>query len=154
VGRRASQSAIYAVPYPTAFDAAVRILGTLGMTVESADQANGAIHAKHSMSVRTWGEVISVLVRASGTEGTQVEVTSALKLGLADWGKNKTNVARIHEAIAADLTAGSASAAAAAPAPAAWLPDPLSRHEHRWWDGQRWTESVSDGGVVSTDPLA
>jgi hypothetical protein len=32
-----------------------------------------------------------------------------------------------------------------------WYPDPLQRHEHRYWDGSRWTEQVSDGGQVSED---
>ncbi|QGG96492.1 phospholipid scramblase-related protein [Actinomarinicola tropica] len=35
----------------------------------------------------------------------------------------------------------------------AWHPDPHGRHELRWWDGQRWTEHVSDGGVTSTDAV-
>jgi len=37
--------------------------------------------------------------------------------------------------------------------PARWLPDPLGRHELRYWDGQRWTEHVSDSGVVAADPV-
>ena len=37
--------------------------------------------------------------------------------------------------------------------PAAWHPDPLGRHELRWWDGSRWTEHVADGGETSTDPV-
>jgi uncharacterized RDD family membrane protein YckC len=36
--------------------------------------------------------------------------------------------------------------------PARWAPDPLGRHEYRYWDGAQWTEHVSDGGVVRTDP--
>lgn len=36
---------------------------------------------------------------------------------------------------------------------AAWHPDPTGQHELRYWDGSQWTEHVSDGGVVSTDPL-
>ena len=34
-----------------------------------------------------------------------------------------------------------------------WHPDPQGRHEHRFWDGTAWTDQVSDGGVVSTDPV-
>ena len=37
--------------------------------------------------------------------------------------------------------------------PAAWHPDPTSAHEYRWWDGERWTEHVADGGQASVDPL-
>jgi uncharacterized RDD family membrane protein YckC len=36
--------------------------------------------------------------------------------------------------------------------PARWAPDPLGRHQYRYWDGSQWTEHVSDDGVVSTDP--
>ncbi|HEY5888075.1 MAG TPA: DUF2510 domain-containing protein, partial [Acidimicrobiales bacterium] len=35
---------------------------------------------------------------------------------------------------------------------AGWQPDPNGRHEYRYWDGSAWTDQVSDGGVVSSDP--
>ena len=37
--------------------------------------------------------------------------------------------------------------------PAAWHPDPTGKHDHRWWDGERWTEHVADAGRSSIDPL-
>ena len=37
--------------------------------------------------------------------------------------------------------------------PAAWHPDPMGRHQHRYWDGSKWTDHVSDDGVTSTDPV-
>jgi hypothetical protein len=36
--------------------------------------------------------------------------------------------------------------------PASWQTDPTGRHDHRYWDGTRWTEHVADAGVASTDP--
>ena len=36
---------------------------------------------------------------------------------------------------------------------AAWLPDPRHRHEFRYWDGNFWTDHVSDGGLAGLDPL-
>ena len=36
--------------------------------------------------------------------------------------------------------------------PARWAPDPLGRHQYRYWDGTGWTEHVSDDGRVGTDP--
>lgn len=36
----------------------------------------------------------------------------------------------------------------------AWHPDPSGRHQYRWWDGAAWTESVSDNGVVGSDPVS
>lgn len=38
--------------------------------------------------------------------------------------------------------------------PANWYPDPMGRHELRYWDGSVWTDHVSDRGVTSTDPVA
>lgn len=34
---------------------------------------------------------------------------------------------------------------------AGWFADPTRRHQLRYWDGTRWTENVSDGGVTSID---
>lgn len=38
-------------------------------------------------------------------------------------------------------------------APAGWLADPTGRHQLRYWDGNAWTDNVSDSGATSTDPL-
>lgn len=38
-------------------------------------------------------------------------------------------------------------------APAGWLPDSSGRHDLRYWDGNQWTEHVSDGGTQGTDSL-
>lgn len=43
--------------------------------------------------------------------------------------------------------------AAQAVSPPMWHPDPSGRFEYRWWDGQRWTSSVSRGGVRLDDPI-
>ncbi|MEP7112685.1 MAG: phospholipid scramblase-related protein [Ilumatobacteraceae bacterium] len=37
--------------------------------------------------------------------------------------------------------------------PASWHPDPMGRHQLRYWDGTVWTDHVSDNGVQATDPL-
>ena len=37
--------------------------------------------------------------------------------------------------------------------PAAWHPDPTGRHEYRYWDGQSWTDHVSDGGIIGSDAV-
>ena len=34
-----------------------------------------------------------------------------------------------------------------------WKSDPTTRHEYRWWDGEKWTEHVADSGVQSLDHL-
>jgi hypothetical protein len=37
--------------------------------------------------------------------------------------------------------------------PPGWVADPYGRHELRYWDGDEWTEHVSDGGLVATDAV-
>ncbi len=37
--------------------------------------------------------------------------------------------------------------------PANWYPDPVNRHQLRYWDGANWTDHVSDNGVSGVDPL-
>jgi uncharacterized protein YxjI len=34
-----------------------------------------------------------------------------------------------------------------------WYPDPMGRHELRYWDGRGWTDHVSDQGVAATDAV-
>lgn len=57
-------------------------------------------------------------------------------------------------ALAQHQAAQQASQVAASAMDAAqWHPDPLGRHELRYWDGSDWTDNVSDGGVPSTEPV-
>jgi hypothetical protein len=37
--------------------------------------------------------------------------------------------------------------------PAGWHADPTGRFELRYWDGVRWTDRVSTGGLTSDDPV-
>jgi uncharacterized RDD family membrane protein YckC len=37
--------------------------------------------------------------------------------------------------------------------PPRWAPDPLGRHQYRYWDGAQWTDHVADNGRNSIDPL-
>lgn len=37
--------------------------------------------------------------------------------------------------------------------PANWYPDPMGRHQLRYWDGNSWTDHVASNGVQSNDPL-
>ena len=37
--------------------------------------------------------------------------------------------------------------------PANWYPDPIGRHELRYYDGTQWTEHVSSSGRQGVDPL-
>jgi hypothetical protein len=37
--------------------------------------------------------------------------------------------------------------------PPGWDPDPLGRHQLRYWDGDDWTSWVSDFDIIGQDPL-
>lgn len=52
----------------------------------------------------------------------------------------------------AGSTLTAVSDASANPA-AKWYPDPLGRHELRYWDGGQWTDHVSSSGTTAVDPL-
>jgi len=38
--------------------------------------------------------------------------------------------------------------------PPAWLPDPTSHYQFRYWDGEQWTDHAATDGTVAHDPLA
>ena len=35
-----------------------------------------------------------------------------------------------------------------------WYPDPMGKHEYRWFDGTNWTDQVSSHGKTSVDPIS
>lgn len=51
-----------------------------------------------------------------------------------------------------DLTTGTTNPALAT-VPPMWAPDPYGRAEFRYYDGQRWTDFVANGGQQTLDPL-
>jgi len=40
-----------------------------------------------------------------------------------------------------------------APTPPGWFPDPSGKHQHRYFDGTRWTEHVATNGDQPVDPM-
>lgn len=37
--------------------------------------------------------------------------------------------------------------------PPGWYPDPMKRHELRYWDGTKWSEHVSNAGIAAREHL-
>jgi hypothetical protein len=75
----------------------------------------------------------------------------AIHAALDDYaGVSSVNVAHVgHSQSAGVADAGQAVAASAdrqaqEMPPAAWHPDPHGQHRWRWWDGEQWTDHVSD----------
>jgi len=61
----------------------------------------------------------------------------------------------IGEHSSAQVTEASPAAEQEGPssARADWYPDPLGRHQQRYWDGSSWTDHVADEGTQGTDPI-
>jgi hypothetical protein len=137
-----SETRIFPGPYDRVFRAVCDAAVAEGMTVGSADPAAGQIYLSTSMSLMSWGENLGVTLRPVES-GVAATVSSSLKFGLVDWGRNSENINNLFYRIGSLLTAPVG----------AWHPDPSGRHELRWWDGSRWTEQVSDGGRQGIAPL-
>jgi hypothetical protein len=133
--------------YGAVFDAACAAARAEKMNVTFADPAQGLITVSAAMSAFSWGENAEIRVWEVHPGRAGVRIRSALKFGLVDWGRNKKNVDRLFGRIAELLTNPPP------PPPAGWHPDPMGRHQLRYWDGASWTDHVSDAGVTSTDPV-
>ena len=104
MGRSYEAERSFAQPKTVVFDAAQRAIPTIkGMSVRSADPASGRIAASKGVSLRSWGENVSVVVEDDGPDRSRVKVESRLKAQLMDWGANKQNVESVLNAIALQL---------------------------------------------------
>ena len=135
---------VFTEEYPRVFSAVCEAAALEEMTVVAADPGRGAITLKTRVTVWSWGENLHAQVFQVAPGSTSVTVTSSLKFGLVDWGKNARNLDSFFDRLQLTL--------AAAPA-GAWHPDPTGRHQLRWWDGAAWRPEVSDGGQQSHDPI-
>lgn len=138
-----TETRVVSAPYDGVFHALCAAASAEAMTVTLADPAAGVIQISRGVSLATWGESLDVRLRPVPS-GTEVTIHSALKFGLVDWGKNQQNIDTLFVRVGSALGGQVAGA---------WHPDPSGRHHLRWWDGVRWTDSVSDRGRPGTDPL-
>lgn len=82
---------------------------------------------------------LAAVTNKHGTDGAPAQVAALF----APW-----------EARLAQVAAEAGGAAApAATAGASWYADPTRRHELRYWDGQAWTDQVTDQGRQGLDPI-
>lgn len=81
--------------YARIFDLLVQALRYSGFAVTEADPATGSILANSSMSLATWGENVRIQCVGTPEGSVQIRVSSTLKFGLIDWGKNRKNVQTI-----------------------------------------------------------
>ena len=61
-------------------------------SLTSSDKTERTISAKTESSWKTWGEKVTASVIPSGEKSSEITITSSLKHGLFDWGKNQKNI--------------------------------------------------------------
>ena len=100
MGIKNEATATYAKPWTEVFQAAQSALpASTKMQVRQADPATGLIVLSRPMSAMSWGEDVQVQVWETAPGQAGVRVSSQLKFGLVDWGKNKKNIQAILQSI-------------------------------------------------------
>ncbi|HWC32889.1 MAG TPA: hypothetical protein VG709_07155 [Actinomycetota bacterium] len=104
MGRTYEEERTFAHPKTTVFDAAQRAIPTIKrMRVKQADAASGRLVVTKGMTLKSWGEDVSIVVEDDGPDGSRVRVASRVKAQLMDWGTNRQNVESVLDAIALQL---------------------------------------------------
>ena len=106
-------------PYAEVFRTLVGVLPQHKMQVVSTDEANGMIHVKTGIGMRTWGE--NIYIRLGSPDGgatTEMVIDSNLKFGLAAWGKHQANFTTITQALDTALAPPPPTAQPGSPGPA------------------------------------
>jgi len=86
------------VPFDKAFDLCVASIGLIrNCRVREQDRSRGSIVARSSVNWKTWGDTISFEIAGSGSEETDVRVSSrpTARSTIVDYGKNLENVEKI-----------------------------------------------------------
>jgi hypothetical protein len=100
--RHRQETVMVDVPAAVAFARAVDAVGRIPKaSVRRADPASGVIEGRVGMTGSSWGERLTVRVRESGGDRSQVEVVSEPRVALTifDCGKNRRNVHQFVDAL-------------------------------------------------------
>lgn len=144
-----------------------RVLAFLDETLRKNGKG-GIVLTDRAIHTRQFGEgthhqsldaVRSVELQA-GLANTQL-VINGRNLVACTIAQNRPALQAVRDALVEALDLGVKAAVFSAPlpsppmalAPAGWNPDPYGRHAFRYWDGDQWTENVSDHGDTTVDPL-
>ena len=96
MGIRATGEARYGAGAEEVHRTFLRVLESLpGFHIRFSDPTTGRVKAARGMNLATWGETVDVTVRSLGPGITAVTVSSHLRFGLFDWGRNRGNVDQI-----------------------------------------------------------
>ena len=139
---------------------------TVGMFVGSKTRAAMArgraaqgrkLASNQAAALQPYAQAKANVDRAIATiDRAKAEVTDEIARGRGSksaTGSAVTASARAETAAVKPSAPPSAPPSPPPPVPPQWAADPHGRHQHRWWDGTRWTEHVSNDGVVAADPV-
>jgi len=87
---------LYKHPYDKVFETSLKVIKWLDWCLISADKEAGVIRARTGLSLRSWGENITIRLHKENT-GTVVSVLSEAIFQLFDWGKNIENEKLFHQ---------------------------------------------------------
>lgn len=89
-------------------EACLQALRECRFSVEDSSVAQGRIRARAGISVRSWGENITVTVGTNGN--TEIVSKCRMRTTTADWGKNRANVNKLFSVMRSALVPGTRAA--------------------------------------------
>lgn len=92
----------YNRPYGEIFQACLRSIRQLGWERISSDESTGVIQARAGITLRSWGEDISIHLSRENTE-TIVSISSKPHSQVFDWGKSDENERILHQELKKQL---------------------------------------------------
>ncbi|MGD0880082.1 MAG: DUF2510 domain-containing protein [Acidimicrobiales bacterium] len=93
-----------------------------------------------------------VLVTAAPREPLTINIPGAMGRPYRPVQRASLDESDQSTSVAARVPDASSDGTVRAASVARWMSDPTGRHQYRYWDGNCWTDSVSDAGVESRDP--
>ena len=101
VGSLAVLSLEYVAEPSVVVDAVVRVAKKIGWNIVS--RTEGGIVVRVGMSIRSWGEEITIQVAPRKAGGSRLKAESKIRIGWWDWGKNDANLARFSQMLDAQV---------------------------------------------------
>lgn len=71
--------------------------------IKASDESLHTISAETDSSWQTWGEKMTIAVNPHGEAASEIVITSALKRGLFDWGRNQKNIDKLIDLLSYEL---------------------------------------------------
>ena len=91
------QKKTYARSYDEIFADSLNAIKGLGWELISSDKSVGKINTRTGVSLKSWGEDVSILVTREPTGESTISVSSQASSQIIDWGKSEENERVFHE---------------------------------------------------------